>query len=161
MQPPIRKLAIKARDRVYMRLSNFTFKVRQGEFGEERENAITVTEASDFGIKPIWIGFVKRKGEFYIELTGMTEEELDLFQAGMISALDAAREVVKYLDEHADAEYDDDTPMIPLRALRTSPVVIMRKIRPFIGTEMDPVETKVEQKVYDDDMPVGISATGG
>ena len=153
MQAPVRKLAVLAHDRIFMRLSNFTFKVRQGEFGQNRENSYTVTEASDFGIQPIWIGFVKRKGEFYIELTGMTTEELDHFRAGMNDAIDAAAQVVKYLDEHADSEYDDDTPMIPLRALRTSPVVIRRKIRPFLGMEQDPVESEAEQQEYDDAMP--------
>lgn len=131
-----------------MRIGNFTFRVRQGEFTADH----SVTEATDLGIRPLWLGFVKRKGEFYVELTGLTLEELELFERGMLAALDAAKQVVKYLDEQADSEYDDDTPLIPLRALRTAPPVVMRSIRPFIGTEMDPLETKAEEKRYGDEM---------
>ena len=134
-----------------MRIGNFTFKVRQGDFFNEGSDQ-GVTEANDLGIRPIWLGFVKRKGEFYVELTGLTVEELDLFEKGITAAIAAAREVVTYLDEQADAEYDDDTPLIPLRALRTAPPVVMRSIRPFIGTEVDPIETRVEEKTYDNEM---------
>jgi len=144
-----RKIGVTSADRIFMRVGNFTFRVRQGEFNDHDEDKTPFTEAGDMGIKPIWLGFVKRRGRFYIELTGMTTEELDAFERGMLSALAAAREVVGYLDEHADAEYDDDTPMIPLRALKTPPIVIHREIRPFAGTEMDPIEDKAAQKVYD------------
>ena len=133
-----------------MRIGNFTFKVRQGDFFVKGGSG--VTEANDLGIKPIWLGFTKVKGQFYIELTGLTTEELDLFEKGITAAIAAAREVVTYLDEQADSEYDDDTPLIPLRALRTAPPVVMRSIRPFIGTEMDPVETKAEEKAYNTEM---------
>ena len=147
-----RKIGVTSADRIFMRVGNFTFRVRQGEFedaGVDPEDRQVYTEAGDMGIKPIWLGFVKRRGRFYVELTGMTTEELDAFERGMTSALAAAREVVTYLDEHADSEYDDDTPMIPLRALKTPPIVIHREIRPFIGTEIDPIEDKAAEKVYD------------
>jgi len=135
-----------------MRLHNFTFRVRQGEFEDSRrEEQRPVTEAGDNGIRPIWLGFRKAKGRFYIELTGMTGEELDAFERGITAAIAAAREVVKYLDENATAEYDDDTPMIPLRALRTLGPIVERNIRPFIGTPMDPCETKPEQEQYRQD----------
>ena len=77
--------------------------------------------SGDLGVKPIWLGFIKRKGTFDIELTSMTGLELSLFREGMLAVLDAAAEVVAWLDEHADAEYDDDTPMIPLRSLKGAP----------------------------------------
>jgi hypothetical protein len=150
MTSPPRKLGVTARDRIFMRIGNFTFKVRQGDFSSKFRTG--VTEANDLGIKPIWLGFTKAKGQFYVELTGLTTEELDLFERGITAAIAAAREVVAYLDEHADSEYDDDTPLIPLRALRTAPPVIMRSIRPFIGTEMDPIESKAEEKRYADEM---------
>ena len=150
MKSPPRKLGITARDRIYMRIGNFTFKVRQGDFFD-RGSDRGVTEANDLGIRPIWLGFVKAKGQFYVELTGLTTEELDLFERGVTAAIEAARQVVAYLDEHADAEYDDDTPLIPLRALRTAPPVVMRSIRPFIGTEMDPETTRGE-KAYNAEM---------
>src|SRR6478609_983941 len=116
MKEQNRKLAISSADRVYMQVGNFTFRVRQGEFEDSRPTSgprTVYTEAADLGVKPIWLGFVKTKGTFYIELTGMTGEELSLFREGMLAALDAAAIVVEWLDEHADAEYDDDTPMIP------------------------------------------------
>ena len=93
MTSPPRKLGVKAEDRIYMRIGNFTFRVRQGEFTED----YSVTEATDLGIRPLWLGFVKRKGEFYVELTGLTMEELELFEKGMSAAFAAAKEVVKYL----------------------------------------------------------------
>lgn len=149
MNEPVRKLGISIADRIWMRVGNFTFKVRQGEFGDGEK---TVTEASDHGIKPIWLGFVKRKGNFYVELTGLTVEELDLFERGMVDAIAAARQIVTHLDAASDLTYDDDTPLIPLRALRTAPPAVIRTIRPFIGTEMDPVATAAEQKRYDNEM---------
>src|SRR6478609_4326820 len=93
MREQNRKLAITQADRVFMKVGNFTFRVRQGEFGGD-ESDRTYTEAGDMGVKPIWIGFTKMKGRFYIELTGMTTEELDLFEQGMTTALTAARAVV-------------------------------------------------------------------
>ena len=138
MKEQNRKLAITQADRVYMQVGNFTFRVRQGEFedrGVPQADRRIYTEAADLGVKPIWLGFVKRKGTFYIELTSMTSLELSLFREGMLAALDAAAEVVAWLDEHADAEYDDDTPMIPLRSLKGAPPHLIREIRPFLGME--------------------------
>lgn len=153
MKHSVRRLGISSVDRVFMQVANFTFRVRQGEFGEATDpDYRPFTEAGDMGIRPIWLGFTKRKGRFYIELTGMTLEELELFERGMALGIEAAREVVKYLDEHAESEYNDDTPMIPLRALRSAPPAVLRRIRPFIGTEMDPCETKADEKQYNDDV---------
>jgi hypothetical protein len=136
-----------------MRVGNFTFRVRQGEFGDtdDPEEQLYTEAASIFGIKPIWLGFTKSKGSFYVELTGMTTLELDAFERGMLAALAAAREVIAYLDEQADDTYDDDTPLIALRGLKPPPIVIHRQIRPFIGTDMDPMgeDVKAEQKAYD------------
>jgi len=136
-----RKLGISRADRVFMKANNFTFKVRQGEF---RPNGRPYTESGDLGLKPIWIGFTKQKGKFYIELTGMTEEELDIFAKGMEMAINAAREVVQYLDKEAADGYDDDTPYIPLRSLRMTPPYVMREIRPFAGSPMDEDEPPPE-----------------
>ena len=140
-------------DRIFMRIGNFTFKVRQGEFsdnarGEGDPSKMTYTEAGDLGIKPIWLGFTKMKGKFYVELTGLTGLELDAFEKGIAAAIAAAREVVTYLDENASTTYDDDTPLVALRGLRPPPIVIHREIRPFIGTDVDPVE-KEDLAEYD------------
>lgn len=150
MKDQVRRLGVTSVDRIYMRLHNFTFRVRQGEFEDSRseQEHRPVTEAGDMGIRPIWLGFRKAKGRFYIELTGMTTEELDAFERGITAGIAAAREVVTYLDENAIAEYDDDTPMIPLRALRTLGPIIERRIRPFIGTPMDPCETNADVVAY-------------
>lgn len=162
-----RKIGISAPDRIFMRVGNFTFRVRQGEFSDDSDGttdpeADVYTEAASMGIKPIWLGFTKTKGRFYVELTGMTGEELDAFEKGITAGIAAAREIVTYLDREADVVYDDDTPLIALRGLKSSPIVIHRKIRPFIGTPMDPIEVKDEVKAYneafiddDDDGEVG------
>jgi hypothetical protein len=149
-----RKIGVTTPDRIFMRVGNITFKVRQGEFsdsasGEGDPEAMVYTEAADAGIKPIWIGFTKLKRRFYVELTGMTGPELDAFEKGMMAAIAAAREVVTYLDETAITSYDDDTPLIALRGLRPPPIVIHREIRPFIGTDVDPIEPE-DRKVYDE-----------
>jgi hypothetical protein len=132
-----------------MQVHNFTFRVRQGEFGDAVEDERPYTEAGDMGLRPLWLGFTKRSGSFYVELTGMTSEELELFTQGMLAALDAAKEVVAWLDVNADYEYNDDTPMVPLRALKGTPAHVIREIRPFIGTERDPIETKDDEKAYE------------
>jgi hypothetical protein len=150
--PSPRSLGVRTADRIYMKVHNFVFRVRQGEFEDSSssEPKRPYTEAGDMGIKPIWIGFTKRNGKFYLELTGMTTEELDAFEVGMRDAITAARAVVAYLDEHADVEYDDDgDTVIPLRAIKSPPVVVHREIRPFAGTDIDPLDTRAERRAYE------------
>jgi hypothetical protein len=130
---PVRKLGITKKDRIFMKVHNFTFKVMQGEFVPDQP----VTEATDMGLMPLWLGFTKVKGKFYIELTGMTSEELDLFERGVTAAIEAARVVVKELDDLANREYDDDDVRIPLRALRSSPPCVIRSIEPLLGLADD------------------------
>lgn len=138
-----RKLGISAADRSFMRVGNFTFRVRQGEFGpepEEGDDRRVFTEAADLQVKPLWLGFIKQRKKVYVELTGMTGDELALFKRAMEEAIAAAEQVVAWLDQTAVAEYSDDTPMIPLRALRGPPVGIVRPIRPFLGHPLDEAE---------------------
>ena len=124
-----RKLGVKSVDRIFMKLHNFTLRIRQGEFGDEDDSP--VTDAGDSGLLPIWLGLRKRNKDLYIELTGLSGEELDYFEKAVIAAIAAARQVVTVLDERAVAEFDANAAVVPLRALRAAPVVLIRAIDPF------------------------------
>ena len=136
-----RKLGITKEMRSYMKVHNFTMVIRQGEFGLQDENSRAYTEAGDLGIQPIWLGIYKRTAKTVVELTGMTSEELALFKRAMLEAIEAAEPVVAWLDENAQDEFDDDTPLIPLRALKGAPPCVIRPIQPFAGSHLDPSVT--------------------
>jgi hypothetical protein len=148
-----RKIGIEGADRIFMKVGNFTFRVRQGEFTDENvpvEERTIYTEAADRGAMPLWLGFTKAKGSTYIELTSMTTDEFDAFEKGMLSALAAAREVIAWLDKEAITEYDEDgDAVIPLRAIKQPPVVVHREIRPLLGVDGHPLLEGRERKQYD------------
>ena len=132
-----RKLGVKAADRIFMRLHNFTLRIRQGEFGDDDPDRDPYTDAGDSGLLPIWLGIQKRHKNVYIELTGMSTEELDCFEKAVTAGIAAARPIVTLLDERAEAEFDANATVVPLRALRPAPITLVRAIDPFPTGEPD------------------------
>jgi hypothetical protein len=116
---------IKPEWRIWARLHNFIVVVQEGEMGAqgayEPEGVDTepITEASQIERNPIWLMFKKRSTTVYLELTGMTSEELEIFKRAVGEAIAAAEPIVAELDAAADGTIENNE--VSMRAFRPAP----------------------------------------
>ncbi len=120
---------VPSHDRIWARLHNFQVVVREGEILDDQ----SITEASAAGFNPFWLVFTKKQHKMFLELTGMTLEELQIFRRVINTALDTCEEIVTELDALADASIDQET--LHIRAFRAAPPLRVLDLSPRPRTE--------------------------